>query len=340
MTFTVDRRKLIGAAGASALAAALPTTAAFATAGSGMLSAVNVLLAGLDPASAEQMRFPFRGLVHGGWEFRGTHPKPGFLIEKMKPAQKQAAYGLLRAGLSKPGYDKMRLIMQTQDVMREMGRGPKNRNSERFAIALFGTPSHEEMWGVRVEGHHLSLSWTLKGDDIVAITPASFSVIPQHIPIGSLKDTVVLEREETLARQLVKDLQGKKRASALIAENPPGDVLAVAGYENRFDRKQGIATADMTSAQRDMLWEIINETTVKPWPKPISTRQSTRIREGDPEAVHFAWAGGIEPGEMYYYRIHGDTFTLELTSVLNDAEHLHAVFHDPERTLGHHLPLQ
>ena len=175
------------------------------------------------------------------------------------------------------------------------------------------------------------------GDEIVAITPASFSVIPQNIPIGDLKGTVVLDREEGLARRLIGDLQGAKRAKAVFAEQPPGNVMAQAGREDRFADKSGIAIADLATAQQDLLWELIDITTVEPWPTAIADQQRKRIREGDPAAVHFAWAGGLVSGEMFYYRVHGDSFVLEFTSVFNDPQHLHAIFHDPERTLGRHI---
>lgn len=61
--------------------------------------------------------------------------------------------------------------------------------------------SRNQLWGLRIEGHYLSLSWTMVGADIVAITPASVSVIPQNIPIGERKGTVVLDREEGLGRR-------------------------------------------------------------------------------------------------------------------------------------------
>jgi hypothetical protein len=237
------------------------------------------------------------------------------------------------------GYDKARLIMACQDVMRELGDGPADRNSQRFSIAVFGEPNANALWGVRIEGHHLSLSWTLRGGELVAITPASFSVIPQHIPVGGMKGTVVLDREEGLGRRLIQDLEGSKRDAAIFTDKLPGNVLAQAGQEDRFTTKVGLAAAELGSAQQELLWELIEATTVEPWPSAIAEGQKMRIREGDPASVHFAWSGGLNPGEMFYYRIHGDTFVLEFTSVFGNPEHLHAIYHDPDRTLGRHLAI-
>ncbi|MGI9508652.1 MAG: DUF3500 domain-containing protein [Geminicoccaceae bacterium] len=303
----------------------------------GPLSHARGFLDMLSDRSAQAARFSFDDATRASWNFMGTSIKAGLPIEQMNSDQKAAADVLLRRMLSGDGYDKARLVMACQDVMRDLGRGPASRSSERFSIALFGEPEIGQLWGLRIEGHHLSLSWTLLGDEIVAITPASFSVIPQNIPIGDLKGTVVLDREEGLGRRLIGDLAGAKRKTAIIGEQPPGNILAQAGKEGRFTEKVGIPIADLTSAQQDLLWELIEITTVEPWPPAIAEGQRLRVREGDPASVHFAWAGGLVPGEMFYYRIHGDRFVLEFTSVFGDPEHLHAIFHDPERTLGRHM---
>lgn len=340
MTSPVDRRVVLAALGGAALVGGLTTTSKPSLAlPDGPLAATASFLAALSPEAEKRARFTFGDSTHRSWNFMGTRVKPGLPIERMDETQKEAADGLLRSLLSSMGYDKARLIMACQDVMRELGDGPADRNSQRFSIAVFGEPNANALWGVRIEGHHLSLSWTLRGGELVAITPASFSVIPQHIPVGGMKGTVVLDREEGLGRRLIQDLEGSKRDAAIFTDKLPGNVLAQAGQEDRFTTKVGLAAAELGSAQQELLWELIEATTVEPWPSAIAEGQKMRIREGDPASVHFAWSGGLNPGEMFYYRIHGDTFVLEFTSVFGNPEHLHAIYHDPDRTLGRHLAI-
>lgn len=337
MTSAIDRRTILAALGGAAMTAGAFRPAPAQAEGDGLLAAMNDFLQALTPEAEAMARFTFGDSTHRNWNFMGTRVKPGLPIERMDQSQKAAADRLLRSLLSSTGYERAMLIMACQDVMREMGRGPADRNSERFSIAVFGQPAIDALWGVRIEGHHLSLSWTLIGNELGAITPASFSVIPQHIPVGARKGTVVLDHEEAYGRRLIQDLTGSKRQTAVFSERLPGNVMAQAGQEQRFTIKEGIAAAELGSAQLDLLWELIEITTVDPWPSSVAEAQKLRIREGDPAAVHFAWAGGLDPGDMFYYRIHGDTFVLEFTNVLNDPEHLHAIYHDPERTLGRHL---
>lgn len=337
MPTTSDRRTVLAALGAATVTPGLLQPGTALSAVDGPLSAAVDFLGSLSPEGAGYVRFALDDDVRRRWNFMGTGVKPGLPLELMNAAEKEAASVLLQTLLSPHGYDKARMIMLCQDVMRELGDGPADRNSERFSIAMFGEPAADRVWGVRIEGHHLSLSWTLHGNDLAAITPASFSVIPQNIPVGDRRGTVVLDQEEGLGRTLINDLTGSKRAEAIFADSLPGNVLAQAGKEDRFTTKEGIAVAGLTTAQQDLLWELIEATTVMPWPSPIAERQRQRIKEGDPASVHFAWAGSLNPGEMFYYRIHGDSFVLEFTSVFGNPEHLHAIYHDPERTLGRHL---
>jgi hypothetical protein len=52
------------------------------------------------------------------------------------------------------------------------------------------------------------------------------------------------------------------------------------------------------------------------------------------EKVRFAWAGGIEPEQPHYYRIHGPTLLIEYDDTQNNANHIHTVYRDLERDFG------
>ena len=56
------------------------------------------------------------------------------------------------------------------------------------------------------------------------------------------------------------------------------------------------------------------------------------IREG--RGMHFAWAGGFEPGEGHYYRIQTPDFLFEYDNTQNGANHIHAVWRQFEGDFG------
>jgi hypothetical protein len=72
-------------------------------------------------------------------------------------------------------------------------------------------------------------------------------------------------------------------------------------------------------------------------------RYRAEIAEPDLKAIermgkiHFAWAGGIEPGEGHYYRVQGPTFLLEYDNTQNEANHIHSVWRDLPNDFGEDL---
>ena len=68
------------------------------------------------------------------------------------------------------------------------------------------------------------------------------------------------------------------------------------------------------------------------------TRSPTPRRRSTPaariEALHFAWAGGIEVGEPHYYRIQGPRLLAEYDNTQRNVNHVHSVWRDPDGDFG------
>ena len=335
----VSRRMVMQGAVAAGVIAGIPAPANASSAdapGSLARERAERLMANLSPEQRDAALFPFESDTRRRWNFMGAAPKPGLRLEQMTASQRELALDLLASVLSPAGLDKALTVMSLQDVLRSMGDGPSSRNRDRFSVAVFGTPSATDIWGWRFEGHHLSLSFTLAGDRIVSVTPSSYSSNPNVVPDGSAQGLVTLDGEERIARQLFADLTSAQQARALIGEQPVGNILATAGREGRFVAREGLAAADMTPAQQDLMLRLIDTYAVDHLGGSLAADQAGRVRAGDPQSIHFASAGGSRVGERYYYRLHGDTFVIEFASLRNPL-HLHTIRHDTERNLGDHV---
>ena len=293
------------------------------------------LLADLNSDQLEAALFSFEGTTRRAWNFMGASAKPGLRLEQMTEPQKDMALDLLATFLSPAGMEKALNVMYLQDVLRDLGRGPGSRNRERFSVALFGLPSASRPWGWRFEGHHLTLSFTMAEDQVVSVTPSSYSSNPNTVSTGPRRGLVALDAEEQVARQLFRDLTPAHQAQALIGDRAVGNILATAGNEDRFTVREGLPAAEMTPSQQDLMMSLIDTYSVDHLAPPLAGIQTARVRHGDPSSIHFAWAGGNREGERYYYRLHGDTFVIEFAS-LRDPLHLHTIRHDTERNLGDH----
>lgn len=285
----------------------------------------------LSPEESEAARFPFGGEVQQRWNFMGAGGfiKPGFRLEQMSADQKTAAWDILSAVLSPRGIEKTRDVMHLQQVLIEMGNSASARSPERYSFAIFGEPAAGETWAMRLEGHHLSLTFNVANDRLTGVTPSSFSVNPNRVDNGGDYDGLVtLKREDSLARTLAGDLKGAVKDRAFFMSEPFfRNVRALAGREQPFDQREGVSVADLGAAQRDLLIEIVDAYTAEHLAPPFASAVTERLRQGDDAATHFAFAGVTEVGKPAYYRIHGDHVLIEFASVDDAAQHLHTVFH-------------
>lgn len=339
--FSLDRRTaLAGAAAFSACCAggASPSTTApvrLAPAG-GLAERTGAFLAKLEPDKRKLATFPWAGKQWREWNYYGVtgFVKPGLRLEQMSAAQKAAAWDLLAALLSGAGLTKARNVMTLQDVLAERGDGRGVRSSERFSFAVFGTPAATGAWGFRLEGHHLTFSVAVRDSEIVAVTPSSFSVNPNRVTSGRHAGLVTLTAEEQLARRLFADLSPKLASRARLSQRPLDNILSDAGSERANARKVGVPASDLASAQRDVLWQLVETYAVEHLVGPLAEAQRKRVRAGDPAAVHFAWYGPNKAETALGYRIIGDTFVIELGSVDPAAQHLHTIYNDLDTVLG------
>jgi len=235
---------------------------------------------------------------------------------------------------SPAGVAKAKNVMLLQDILAASGNGAGQRSSERFSLAVFGTPGETGAWGFRCEGHHLTQSVAVRDNRIVAVTPTSFSAIPNRVKSGPHTGLNTLRDEEGLARRLMADLSPKLQGRARIADSTPYNILSYAGRERANTKKVGLPAAELSSAQRDLLWKMIELYSIDHFPSQLSAVQRARVQSGDRQAVHFAWYAGNTPETAFGYRVIGDGFVIEMASVDAEAQHLHTVYHDLGNVLG------
>ncbi len=331
----LDRRRVI-LAGSALIAAAHPALAADPGLGSAaeLLGATRRFLGSLEPEQRKAASFAWDGPEWRGWNYFGVagYIKPGLRLEQMNAVQKGAAWGLLETLFSPAGLEKTRNVMLLQDVLAASGNGAGQRSSKRFSFSVFGMPAETGAWGFRLEGHHLTQSISVRDGRIVAVTPSSFSALPNRITAGKHAGLVTLKDEESLARRLAADLGSKPRLRQ--SETPLTNILSYAGRERANTRKVGVAAADLTDGQRDLLWQLIDTYSVVYLAPALADVQKERVRAGDREAVHFAWYGANQPEKAFGYRVIGDGFVIELGSVDAAAQHLHTIYHDLGNVLG------
>lgn len=299
-----------------------------------MASRAKEFLTTLDATQRTKAQLPFDTEERFNWHFV-PRPRAGLSLKEMSAAQREAAFALLRAGLSEKGYTKAEAIRALEPVLAEIERNPARRDPDLYYLTIFGDPSHGT-WGWRYEGHHLSQNWTIVRGDSVASSPQFFGSNPAEVTSGPRKGTRVLGAEEDLARALVTTLSDSQRAKAVIARDAPDDILTGSARRAAIDGNRGIAHGELTPEQRGMLVAILDEY-AGAQPRVLAQQRLDRIRAASLDRVTFAWMGGLARGEGHYYRVQGPTFLIEYDNTQNGANHVHAVWRDFQGDFGEDL---
>jgi len=291
-----------------------------------MTAAARALLASLDADQRAKIRWSFDSEERFNWHFI-PREREGLPLAAMNDRQRQAAFGLLRAGLSESGYRKVEAIRVLEGVLRDIEKSAR-RDPERYFFTIFGEPG-AAAWGWRYEGHHVAQNWTIVGGKATATTPAFLGTNPAEVQAGPHEGLRVLPAEEDLARALVASLTPAQRTRAVTSETAPPDILSGNSRRAGVIDRTGLSAEGMTGEQRQRLMRLIEEHASVQAPG-LADQRLARVRKEPLADLLFAWAGPTAkaPGNGHYYRVQGRTFLIEYDNTQNDANHQHVVWRD------------
>ena len=320
---------------AAAAAWPRPTLAQVTDAGrAAMAGAATAFLGALPDAARRRAVVAFGDKERVNWHYvpRG---REGLPFKAMPAPARAAAHELMKASLSTVGYAKAVNVIRLETVLRQLETfGGLMRDSENYSVTVFGDPdSAGTPWGWRLEGHHLSLNFTLVPGKPVAVTPAFFGANPAEVRSGPLKGLRTLAREQDLGRALAQGMDAAQRRRMIISAQSLGDIVSGPGREESLASQAGLPAIDLAPAQRELLVQLVEEYARNMRPD-VAEEHLRRIREAGIERLYFAWAGPIDPGHAHYYRIHGPGVLIEFDNSQNDANHIHSVWHDPRNVFG------
>jgi hypothetical protein len=291
-----------------------------------MAGAAQAFLGTLDEGQKTRARLAFDAEERFNWHFTPV-PRAGLPLKQMTPPQREAAFALLRVGLSEKGYTKAEAIRALEPILAEIEQNPVRRDPELYYVTIFGEPSATGTWGWQWEGHHVSQNWTIVNGKSIASTPQFFGSNPAEVRNGPKKGTRVLAAEEDLARALLDSLTDAQRAAAIVAPDAPDDILTSNARKAGIQADLGVAWTALSTEQRGLLMAVIDEYAAAQ-PKAVAEGRLAKLKAAGLEKVKFAWMGSRARGERHYYRLQGPTFLIEYDNTQNGANHVHAVWRD------------
>ena len=315
-----------------------------------MSTAATAFLGALTPEQRQQAAFAFDTDERVHWHFIPTEmfPRKGLLIRDMTPAQRTLAHDLMKASLSQRGYMTATQIMDLENVLNAIEAAQRaagssaeaaralERNPQKYFFSVFGTPSPKNTWGWRVEGHHVSLHFSVVNGTLVASSPTFFGSNPAEVRDGPKKGLRILGAEEDAARALLDALDASQRTTAIIEAKAPGDMLTMANVDIKPLSPAGLGAEAMTPPQRELLMKLIDVYTGY-MPADVAAERTAKLKKAGAEKIAFAWAGETERGKKHYYRVQGPTFLVEYDNTQNDGNHIHSVWRDFDGDFGRDL---
>ena len=295
-----------------------------------MAAAAQAFVASLGAEQRVAAVFDYAADERQRWHFipNEMFPRKGVAFRTMSSEQQARAHALLKSGLSQKGYLLATAIIALEDTLRAL------ENSQRFArspldyqFSVFGAPGGRAPWGWRVEGHHLSLHFSVTNGRVTATSPTFTGANPAEVKEGPSRGLRVLAPLEDTGRALVDLLSEPQRATAVIALTAPNDIVSFNKYDIGPLTPGGLPGSAMTPPQKAALMTLIT-TYVSLVADDLAADRMGRITAAGLDRLTFAWAGPIARGAKHYYRVQGPTFLIEYDNTQNDGNHIHAVWRD------------
>src|SRR5262245_27675518 len=134
-----------------------------------MADAATAFLAALPADGRRRTVFAFDHAERRNWGYV-PRSRQGMSFKDMPAGARAAAHELMKASLSAMGYGKAVNVIRLEEVLRQLETlGALLRDPEKYYVAVFGVPG--SAWGWRLEGHHLSLNFTIVPGRPIAMTP-------------------------------------------------------------------------------------------------------------------------------------------------------------------------
>ena len=294
----------------------------------GIRAAAEALVTRTPEAQRDRLLQPFTESARTDWHYT-PRSRVGVPFKDMDAAQRDAARKLLAAALSDEGLKQVQAIIALEIALRELETFPFSRDPENYAFALYGRPDAAAVWGWRIEGHHLSLHFTVDRERVVATLPqflgANPAEVPRDIPNGPRRGERAMRAQEDRAFALLASLSPSQRGVAIFSDRPFGDIVTRNAAKADPQAPVGITFNALDAGQQAQLLRVIEAFAGVVQPA-LATQRLERVRSGGLDAIRFGWAGAQKRGEPCYFRIQGPLFLIEFDN--SNGNHIHSVWRD------------
>lgn len=293
-----------------------------------MRQAASALLRELDGDQRELAALPFDDDAARRWLEYRPERRPGACLARLTIPARKAAHRLLATGLSEHCFAQAMIIAGLEEVLDVQEGGALGRHSGGYFVTVFGDPAADDAWSWRFEGHHLSVTMTVRGDQ-VSPAPVFLGAHPACVSYAGQPVSRPLGPEEDVARALLDALGPAGREVAIIAGHAPYDIYSATSARAEQLRPLGIASSALGPTARALLDQLVALYLDRLRPD-VAAREAARISGSE---LHFAWEGPQTRVTRHYYRVQADDLLIEYDTT-DDGNHAHTVLRRPSSDFG------
>ena len=300
------------------------------------VAAANAFISTLSADEKKQLLLPLTHPERQKWtNIPARGDDGGLRLGDLTKVQLESGVAFLSTVLSEKGYLTARNIMLADDLLLNSKERAERRGgfgSANYWIAIFGTPSETEPWGVQWDGHHVAINLTIVGDKMTT-SPAFIGTQPHKFHLGE-EEITPMENEKAFALEFMKSLDDAQRAKAIVSDQR-SYVKAGAGRDGVMPETKGLACSELTDTQYAGLLKLVGLWVHGLPAKPAQARMEEL--KAQLKKAHFAWYGPFAPGCDASYHIIGPEVIVEYAGQDlggNPLDHVHSIYRNPKNEYG------
>jgi hypothetical protein len=296
-------------------------------------NAAEAFIATLTPVQLSRTIYPVDDIEWRKWMNQHFYVRQGISFAEMTDAQRQAAFGLMRASLSAKGFGLTRNIMRLNETLADLSDDHTFLGEWLYYIQIYGKPSATEPWGWKLEGHHAIINYFVLGDQVV-MTPLFIGSEPVKAPSGKYKGLEILQKEQNDGLAMLNALPEAQRKQAILNFSKTGNNnLTEAFKDNVVIDYAGLRMNELAGPERQRFRELIH--------LYVSNMDDGHARVKMDEVdrylqkTWFTWIGGAQADSVFYYRVQSPVVLIEFDH--QRPANLRGFAADPDKPTQQHI---
>ena len=266
-------------------------------------------LGSLTSVQLTRVMYPVDDVKWRKWMNQHFYDRQGLSFQEMSEAQRDLAFGLMRASLSSSGFELTRNVMRLNETLAELSDDHEFLGEWLYFITIMGKPSATDPWGWQLDGHHAIINYFVLGDQVV-MTPHFFGSEPVKATSGKYKGVEILQQEQNEGLEMLRGLPEAARRKAVLNFSKTGNNnLTEAFKDNVVLDYAGVRAADLERPARKRLTDLMH-LYLSNMPEGHARVKMNEVQRHI-DNTWFAWIGEAQADSVFYYRVQSPVILIE-----------------------------